>query len=164
MDRAPVISILLLAAAASLAAEPPAAAPDDTSSAAAPLPAEATAVAAGEPALSAPVPPASAETAAAPASAEAALADNPGETPLTADAAPAAVPTVDIKKVADDTICRKERPTGSLIGVTRCYSRSAVSLQNDELMRRDLEEMRMRQNEQQAREAATAMTRRRPTP
>ncbi|HEX5045579.1 MAG TPA: hypothetical protein VFX89_00530 [Gammaproteobacteria bacterium] len=162
MDRAPVISILLLAAAASLAAEPPSAAPDEANAATAPLAAYPSVVA--EPAVPEPAAPAVAETAAAPASAEAELADNRGEAPPAADAAPAAVPTVDIKKVADDTVCRKERPTGSLIGITRCYSRSAASLQNDELMRRDLEEMRMRQNEQQAREAAAAMTRRRVTP
>jgi hypothetical protein len=72
------------------------------------------------------------------------------------------VPTVDVNKLTDDTVCRKERPTGSLIGVTRCYSRSAAANSNDnELMKRDLEEMRMRQNDQLAREAAAEMSRRR---
>jgi hypothetical protein len=80
-----------------------------------------------------------------------------------AEVAPAAVevPTVEIKKTTDDTVCRKERPTGSLIGVTRCRSRSAAANSDNELMKRDLEEMRMRQNDQLAREAAAAMSRRR---
>jgi hypothetical protein len=158
MERTLVAISILLAAAAAAAAEPPGAAPTATEAAEStsppvdPIaPATAPAAVASEPAAA----PTSADAAAAPAK-----ADDSAAAP-TADAAE--VPTVDIKKLTDDTVCRKERPTGSLIGVMRCYPRSASAAadRNDELMRRDIEEMRMRQNDQQAREAAAAMTRRR---
>jgi hypothetical protein len=162
MDRAPVAISVLLAAAASLAAEPPAHAPAAADTADAPTFAEAAeSFFAAEPFVPvAPTPAAAApaETVALPTSAEIATAD---VAPPAADAPPAAVPAVDMKTVTDDTVCRKERPTGSQIGVKRCYSRSASTLKDDEQMRRDIDEMRMRQNDQQAREAAAAMTRRR---
>ena len=161
MDRAPVSVAILLAAAACLADEPPVTAPAPPETATAPLPvapADLIQSVARVDTEAAPV--IVAEVAPTPAIPEPALADAPRSTPPTAEAAPEAVPTVEIKKVTDDTICRKERPTGSQIGVTRCYSRGA-SLKDDEQMRRDIDEMRARQNEQQAREAAAAMTRRR---
>lgn len=162
MDRAPVAISLLLAAAASFAAEPPAAAPDAAEATAAPLIADAAEpidpVASAEAAARAAAP-ADLDVAPAAASTETTFASTADDAPPPV-AAPAAVPTIDIKKVTDDTVCRKERPTGSQIGITRCYSRSASTLEHDEQLRRDIDEMRMRQNEQQAREAAAAMARR----
>jgi hypothetical protein len=163
MDRAPVSVALLLAAATAFAAEPPAATPDtdtDADSTIVPLAIELAAA----PDDSAPATPAAAlseSTASSPSADTALAAADAKDTAPSADATPTEVPTVEIKKVIDDTVCRRERPTGSLISTTRCYSRSASTLSNDEQMRRDLEEMRMRQNDQQAREAAAAMARRR---
>ena len=133
MDRALVAISMLLAAAAVAAADPPAAA------------------------RATPEPPATDHAPQPAPPVDAAAASDSAQAPAVA----AEVPSVEIKKLTDDTVCRRERPTGSLISVTRCYSRSAAALKDDPLMRRDLEEMRMRQNEQQAREAAAAMNRRR---
>jgi len=148
---------ILLAAAASAAAQPPAAqatAPEATTRANTPAPIEAALPATTH----------FAEPVAAPAAAAAATPPaKPAEARPTAPAPTVAadVPKIEMKKLTDDTVCRTERPTGSQIGIRRCYSRSAAQTPNDEIMRRDIEEMRARQNEQQAREAAAAMTRRR---
>ena len=161
MDRAPVSVAVLLVAAASFAEEPEPTAPADADADATTVSLSVEAIDTVEPVAPAAAPAPSAETAHAPSLAEFALAEPGDDAPPAAEETPAAVPSVEIKKVTDDTVCRKERPTGSLISTTRCYSRSVSTLSIDEQMRRDLEEMRMRQNDQQAREAAAAMTRRR---
>ena len=75
------------------------------------------------------------------------------------------VPQIALRKAADDTVCRKERPTGSLISVQRCYSRgSAAHRKDDELLRSDLDYIRRQENDRQAREAAAAMRDRRQGP
>ena len=157
MPRTLVAISILFAAAASAVAEPPAAettSPEATTQADTSAPIDAAVLTTTHSAN--PVPAPAAAAAATPPA-------EPAEAPPTA-AAPAVaadVPKIEMKKLTDDTVCRNERPTGSQIGIRRCYSRSAAQTQNDEIMRRDIEEMRARQNDQQAREAAAAMTRRR---
>jgi hypothetical protein len=145
MDRKLVAICILLAAAASLAAEPP----DAETPAAQP-----TANAPSEPTATAPAQATTAPPAADAAAAPTATADNTTAEP----AADADVPKVDMQTVKDDTVCRAERPTGSRIAIKRCFSpRTALDSARDDVMRRDIEEMRMRQVYQnQARDAAAA--------
>jgi hypothetical protein len=72
-----------------------------------------------------------------------------------------AVKQLQLKAPNDGTVCRTEQPTGSRIGVKRCYSTTETDsskLQN-EIMRRDFEEMRDRQMYEQLQRASAAMTR-----
>ena len=70
------------------------------------------------------------------------------------------VKQVPLKAPGDSTVCRTEYPTGSRIGVRRCYSKTetASSKVQDEIMRRDLEEMRNRQIYNQLQRASLGMT------
>jgi len=75
------------------------------------------------------------------------------------------VPQIELRKPTDDTVCHKVRPTGSLISVERCYSRSVVAHSKDsELLHNDLERIREQENDRQARDAAAAMAGRRIEP
>jgi hypothetical protein len=145
MDKKLVAICTLLAAAASIAAEPP--------DAEAPA-AQTTANAPSEPTATAPAQAATTPPVADAAAAPTATAENAADQP----AADADVPKVDMQTVKDDTVCRAERPTGSRIAVKRCFSpRTAIDSARDDVMRRDIEEMRMRQVYQnQARDAAAA--------
>jgi hypothetical protein len=70
------------------------------------------------------------------------------------------VKQVPLKALNDGTVCRTEYPTGSRIGVKRCSSRSETAgdkIQN-EIMRRDIEEMRDRQLYEQVQRASIGMT------
>ena len=70
------------------------------------------------------------------------------------------VKQVPLKALNDSTVCRTEYPTGSRIGVKRCSSRLTDSardkVQND-IMRRDIEEMRDRQMYEQLQRASVGM-------
>ena len=65
-----------------------------------------------------------------------------------------------LKGPNDGTVCRTEYPTGSRIGVKRCYSTTETARDKvqDEIMRRDIEEMRNRQMFQQLQRASLGMT------
>jgi hypothetical protein len=67
---------------------------------------------------------------------------------------------VPLKGPGDGTVCRTEYPTGSRIGVRRCHSttETAGSKIDDEIMRRDLQEMRDRQMFNQLQRASLGMT------
>jgi hypothetical protein len=153
----------LFAAAVAAAAEPPATkAPAD--GAALPTSAQAPTQVADARADTAPgAPPPAATTADAPAvSAATPSADPIATTEATPRPAAVAVPQVELRKPTDDTVCHKVRPTGSLISVERCYSRSAVAHSKDsELLHSDLERIREQENDRQARDAAAAMAGRR---
>lgn len=151
---------IFLAAAASAAAEPPV--PNAT--------VDAAALPASEPAPTEPAPVVAVAPAAGPLAADAATAPaatppaerNATAQPTPGPAAASAVPQVPVRKVADDTVCRRERPTGSLISVQRCFSRSgAARRRDDELLRSDLDHIREQENDRQARDAANAMAGRR---
>ena len=69
------------------------------------------------------------------------------------------VKQVPLKASNDRTVCRTEYPTGSRIGVKRCYSTTETArdkVQND-IMRRDIEEMRDRQMYEQIQRATVGM-------
>ena len=70
------------------------------------------------------------------------------------------VKQVPLKAPGDSTVCSTEYPTGSRIGVRHCYSRTetAGSKVRDEIMRRDIEEMRDRQIFQQLQRASIGIT------
>ncbi|HUO67007.1 MAG TPA: hypothetical protein VMV37_05690, partial [Gammaproteobacteria bacterium] len=84
--------------------------------------------------------------------------------PTSADAADKSeasqVKQVTLKAPGDRTVCRTEYPTGSRIGVRRCYSttETAVSKVQNEIMQRDLQEMRDRQMYEQLQRASLGMT------
>jgi len=65
-----------------------------------------------------------------------------------------------LKGPNDGTVCRTEYPTGSRIGVKRCYSTTETARDKVEkdIMRRDIEEMRDRQVYQQLQRASIGMT------
>jgi hypothetical protein len=65
------------------------------------------------------------------------------------------VPKVEVASVTDDTQCRNERPTGSRIAIRRCSAKIAAGggKRENDTLRRDIEEMRLRQ-QQLARDAA----------
>ena len=65
----------------------------------------------------------------------------------------------------DRTVCRTEYPTGSRIGVKRCYSttETASSKLQNEIMQRDLQEMRDRAIRDQLQHASVGMTPAMPT-
>jgi hypothetical protein len=65
-----------------------------------------------------------------------------------------------LKALNDDTVCRKEYPTGSRIGVRRCHSRTetASSKVQNEIMLHDIQEMRDRQMYEQLQRATVGMT------
>jgi hypothetical protein len=69
---------------------------------------------------------------------------------------------VPLNAPGDRTVCRTEYPTGSRIGVRRCYSttetETAAGKVQTEIMRRDIEEMRNRQMYDQLRRASVGMT------
>jgi hypothetical protein len=67
---------------------------------------------------------------------------------------------VPLKGPTDRTVCRREEPTGSRISVKRCSSTSdaATSTVQNEIMRRDIEEMRDRQIYEQLQRASVGMT------
>jgi erythromycin esterase-like protein len=71
------------------------------------------------------------------------------------------VKQVPLKASNDGTVCHKEYPTGSRIGVKRCYSttETAVSKVQNDIMRRDIEEMRDRQMYEQLQRASVGMGR-----
>ena len=99
---------------------------------------------------------AASEVSAPPAAETAAIA-----TAATAASTPtlANVQQVEMRTLTDDTECRRESPTGSRIAVMHCYSTAATANDevNDDVLKRDIEEMRMRQfYQQQARDAALA--------
>ena len=71
------------------------------------------------------------------------------------------VKQVPLKAPTDSTVCRTEYPTGSRIGVKRCSSTTETArdkIQND-IMRRDIEEMRDRQMYEQLQRASLGMGR-----
>jgi len=71
------------------------------------------------------------------------------------------VKQVPLKAPTDSTVCRTEYPTGSRIGVKRCSSTTETArdkIQND-IMRRDIEEMRDRQMYEQLQRASVGMGR-----
>jgi len=70
------------------------------------------------------------------------------------------VKQVPLKGPGDGTVCHTEYPTGSRIGVRRCHSTTepAGSKIDDEIMRRDLQEMRDRQMFNQLQRASLGMT------
>jgi hypothetical protein len=69
---------------------------------------------------------------------------------------------VQLKTLNDRTVCRTEHPTGTRIGVKRCYSttetETAAGRVQNEIMRHDIEEMRDRQVYEQLQRASIAMT------
>ena len=70
------------------------------------------------------------------------------------------VKQVPLKAPSDGMVCRTEYPTGSRIGVKRCYATTETArdkIQND-IMRRDIEEMRDRQIYEQLQRASVGMT------
>jgi hypothetical protein len=70
------------------------------------------------------------------------------------------VKQVPLKAPGDSTVCRTEYPTGSRIGVRHCYSRTepARDKVQDEIMRRDIQEMRDRQMYEQIQRASLGMS------
>jgi hypothetical protein len=56
---------------------------------------------------------------------------------------------VEVESLADTTICRRERPTGSKIAVKRCYTRSQADTRQQSvanaIMRQDIEALRQQQ-------------------
>jgi hypothetical protein len=150
MRRALVAISIFLASAACALADPIAG--DATVDAATPGPSK---PAPTEPASSAP---------AAVSTDTAASDDTKAREPMkTADATPRAttaaeVPRVELRKPANETVCRRERPTGSQISVQRCYTRSTAGHgEDDQLLRSDLDRIREQENDRQARDAAAAM-------
>ena len=133
---------------------------------------EAAAPSRSEPARSEPAPTLVVAPAAGPTAPNLAAAPvtTPGAETATAEPTPRpasspAVRRVELRKSADDTVCRRERPTGSLISVRRCSSRSATAQRkDDEVLRSDLDYIRQQENDRQSREAANAMMGRRPGP
>jgi len=69
------------------------------------------------------------------------------------------VKQVPLKGPGDGTVCRTEYPTGSRIGVKRCYSttETASSKFQNEIMQHDLQEMRDRQMREQIQRASVAI-------
>ena len=72
------------------------------------------------------------------------------------------VKQVQLKTLNDRTVCRIEHPTGSRIGVRRCYSttetETTASRLETEITRRDIQEMRDRQIRDQLQRASVGMT------
>ena len=72
------------------------------------------------------------------------------------------VKQVPLKGPGDGTVCRTEYPTGSRIGVRRCYSKAetetAGSKIQNEIMRHDIQEMRDRQIYEQLQRASLGVT------
>jgi hypothetical protein len=70
------------------------------------------------------------------------------------------VKQVPLKAPGDSTVCRTEYPTGSRIGVRHCYSKTETARDKvqDDIMRRDIQEMRDRQMYQQLQRASIGMT------
>ena len=70
------------------------------------------------------------------------------------------VKQVPLKALNDGTVCRTEYPTGSRIGVRRCYSKTETTLSKvqNEIMQRDLQEMRDRAIREQVQRASVGMT------
>jgi len=165
MRRALLVVSLFCAAAVSAAAEPPGTnAPTNSAplrqNARAPTAPDAAAATAPTPTPAA----TTSDTATAPAEARDAKPDATTK-PAPHTAAAAEVAQVELRKPTDDTVCHKVRPTGSLISVQRCYSRSAVVQSRDaELLRSDLEHIRDQENIRQAQDAATSMAGRRIAP
>jgi hypothetical protein len=70
------------------------------------------------------------------------------------------VKQLQLKAPNDGTVCRTESPTGSRIGVKRCYSTTETdsSKVQNEIVRREFEEMRDRQIYEQLQRASVGMT------
>jgi hypothetical protein len=79
----------------------------------------------------------------------------------TSRAADAKVPEVAIESFVDDTVCRRQQPTGSRIAVKRCRSKTEretpLSESNARIRQQELEELRLNQQYlEQARARARA--------
>jgi len=70
-------------------------------------------------------------------------------TPQAASSSNAKTIAVSIVSLTDDTVCRREAPTGSRIMTKRCYSRvqrdTAIASRNDQLLQEQIDELRRSQ-------------------